>query len=291
MTHVIANAPLRPRARVGIFAKTFPGSTPLDVLTQARDAGFDCVQYNMACSGLLSLPGAVSDDDVFSLRIAMRDTGVGIVALSATCNLIHPDVIVRGAGLQSLAILADVAQQIGIPVLTLCTGSRNTADQWAPHPDNVGADAWRDLIDSMRAAIRVATKFDVMLGIEPETGNVVNSAFAARRLLDELQSERVGIIIDAANLIDPQHHTTPASRAEVVAQAVELLADRIVLVHAKDRSADGSAVAPGSGVVDFDGYFGALRAAGVRAPVVGHGLRADEAPEAAVFLRGRVMAQ
>ena len=44
--------------RLGIFAKTFPGSAPSPVLRQARAAGFAAVQYNMACSGLPSMTGA-----------------------------------------------------------------------------------------------------------------------------------------------------------------------------------------------------------------------------------------
>jgi sugar phosphate isomerase/epimerase len=124
---------------VGIFAKTFAGTTPLEVLTQARDAGYDVVQYNMACSGLPSLPLEVAQVHVDAMRAAIDATRVQIVALSATANLIHPDTQVREAGLQSVAVLACVAKQLGIPVLTLCSGSRNAADQWAAHKDNVSA--------------------------------------------------------------------------------------------------------------------------------------------------------
>jgi len=45
--------------KLGIFAKTFDGSTPIQVLRAARDAGYDAVQYNMACSGLAPLPETI----------------------------------------------------------------------------------------------------------------------------------------------------------------------------------------------------------------------------------------
>jgi sugar phosphate isomerase/epimerase len=124
-----------------------------------------------------------------------------------------------------------------------------------------------------------------MLGIEPEPGNVVDSARTARRLLDELPGSRVGIILDIANLTDPAYHTTPELRQGVIREAVTLLADRIVLVHAKDRAADGSVVAPGRGVIDFHGCFQALASAGVRAPVITHGLEARDADATARSLR------
>ncbi len=242
----------------------------------------------MACSGLASLPDAVHPDHVAAITLAMQGTGIGIAALSATSSLIHPDAVERQRGLMSVRVLASVAQQLQIPVLTLCTGSRNVASQWETHPDNTSADAWRDLCGSMAELIEAATAADAVLAIEPEPANVVDSAVSARRLLDELASDRVGIIIDAANLIDPAVHTTPGMRRDVVTRAVDLLADCIVLVHAKDRTADGRVVAPGQGVVDFDRYFRDLAAAGVQAPVIAHGLNAGEAASTAVFLRERL---
>ncbi len=280
--------PIRPL--LGIMARTFACTAPNAALSLARNAGYGVVQYNMACSGLPSLPRTLPSDVVTDLTIAIHNTGVDVVALSATCNLIHPDAAARGAGLRSLAVLADVAQQVGISILTLCSGSRNSMDQWAPHPDNAGAAAWRDLLDCMRAAVRVAKQFDVMLAIEPEPANVVHSAASARRLLDELQSDRVGIVLDAANLLGPVLGASPDAQREVIARAVEQLADRIILVHAKDRRADGSLAAPGDGVVDFDYYFATLAAAGIRVPVIAHGLDAVDAQRAAAYLRDRITA-
>ncbi len=48
--------------QIGVFAKSFEGDRPATVLAASRDAGFSTVQYNMACSGLGSLPGTISED-------------------------------------------------------------------------------------------------------------------------------------------------------------------------------------------------------------------------------------
>ncbi|MBC7842841.1 MAG: sugar phosphate isomerase/epimerase [Gemmatimonadaceae bacterium] len=261
----------------------------MDVLTQARGAGYETVQYNMACSGLPSLPPVIAPDVVSAIRSATRDTGVGIAALSATYNMIHPDASVRATGHESLSVLAETAHVLGIPMLTLCSGSRNAADQWAPHRDNANAESWRDLLDSLARAIAVAEQHDVLLGVEPEPSNVVSSSAVARRLLDESGSARVGIIIDAANLIGDALRYPALERHAVIARAVDLLADRVILVHAKDRRIDGTIAAPGHGDVDFVEYFSALANAGVRVPVITHGLTAADAPQAAVFLRGCMM--
>lgn len=275
---------------LGIFAKTFAGSTPIEVLTQARDAGYDTVQYNMSCSGLPSLPSVIVPEVVSAIRSAMRDTGVSIAALSATYNMIHPDASMRAEGHTSLAVLAESAHALGIPMVTLCSGSRNAEDQWAPHSDNSNAESWRDLLESLSKAIEVAETYDVLLGVEPEPSNVVSSAMVARRLLDELGSARIGIVIDAANLIGDTLQRVALARHDVIARAIDVLGDRVILVHAKDRRIDGTFVTAGRGAVDFAAYFTALAVAGVQAPVITHGLTAIDAPGAAVFLRGRMIA-
>jgi sugar phosphate isomerase/epimerase len=76
--------------KIGIFAKTFPENTPLAVLSSAQRAGYECVQYNMACSGLSSLPTAISEEIADAVQVASEETGVAIAAVSATYNMIHP---------------------------------------------------------------------------------------------------------------------------------------------------------------------------------------------------------
>jgi hypothetical protein len=63
---------------------------------------------------------------------------------------------------------------------------------------------------------------------------------------------------------DVCRHTSIASRraADLVARAVDLLADRIRMAHAKDRDAAGGFATAGQGVIDFGHFIGCLRAAG-----------------------------
>ena len=109
--------------RLGIFAKTFAGETPLEVLSAAKAAGFECVQYNMACSGLGALPRVVPEEAVEAIRAASEATGVGIAAVSATYNMIHPDVAVREAGRAAFEAIAGAARGMGTEIVTVCTGA------------------------------------------------------------------------------------------------------------------------------------------------------------------------
>lgn len=268
--------------QLGIFAKTFPGTSPAPVLAAVRSAGFTTTQYNMACSGLAAMPKVIQADDARAVADAARASGVQVIALSGTYNMIHPDPAVRQAGHERLAVLAEAAAAIGSGLITLCTGTRDPEDQWRAHPGNDAPDAWRDLLEAMTTAIGIADHHDVDLGIEPELANVVSSAARARRMIDELGSPRLKIILDPANLFET---ASLAEQHRIVAAGIDLLADRIVMGHAKDRTAAGEFTTAGQGVLDYPHYLACLRRAGFAGPIVAHGLSAAEAAPVAAFLR------
>ena len=267
--------------RLGVFAKTFEGQDPARVLGAAQAAGFQSVQYNMACSGLAAMPDSITPADCAEVKRASVQTGIALAAVSGTYNMIHPDPAIRSAGLRRLEVLLRSASAMGAPMVTLCTGTRDAADQWRHHPDNSSAQAWRDLLDEMAKACALAEPLGIRLGIEPELANVVATAAQARQLIDTLQSPALAIVLDPANLFE----VAPLSvQRDVLSQAVDLLAPWIVMAHAKDRDAAGGFATAGRGVVDFPHFLGILRSSGFDGDLVTHGLHAHEAPSVASFL-------
>ncbi len=267
--------------RLGIFAKTFEGQDPARVLGAAQAAGFQSVQYNMACSGLAAMPDSITPADCAEVKRASVQTGITLAAVSGTYNMIHPDPAIRSDGLRRLEVLLRSASAMGAPMVTLCTGTRDAADQWRHHPDNSSAQAWRDLLDEMAKACALAEPLGIRLGIEPELANVVATAAQARQLVDTLQSPALAIVLDPANLFE----VAPLSvQRDVLSQAVDLLAPWIVMAHAKDRDAAGGFATAGRGVVDFPHFLGILRSSGFDGDLVTHGLHAHEAPSVASFL-------
>lgn len=268
---------------VGVFAKTFPGSKPPGVLAAVRDAGFAVTQFNLACAGLPSMPDAVPDEAIRAIDAAAKATGIGLAALSGTYNMAHPDSRVRDDGLRRLAVVIETAARLSIPLVTLCTGTRNPDDQWAHHPDNADPSAWADMAREMEKALRLAERRGIDLGIEPEQANIVTSAGDAMRLIAEMGSKRLRVVLDPANLFERAN--ADEARA-IVAEAVERTAGHVSLAHAKDRFADGHFATAGQGVVDFADFIARLKATGFDGPLVTHGLSAEEAPDVARFLKG-----
>ena len=269
--------------RLGIFAKTFPGADPGAVLAQVRAAGFATAQYNMACSGLPPMPDEIPPEVASAVANAAKQNDISLCAVSGTYNMAHPDPAVRGDGLRRLEVIAAACAAIGTNLITLCTGTRDPDDQWRGHPANASPEAWRDMRVEMEKAIAIAERYGLRLGIEPELANIVDSATKARRLLDEIGSPVLAIVLDPANLFE---QAELSDQRRIVTEAIDLLADRIVMGHAKDRTATGAFATAGQGALDYPHYLGCLRAAGFNGDLVTHGLAAHEASGVAAFLSG-----
>lgn len=273
--------------RLGIFAKTFSATDPVASLAAVREAGYVCTQFNMRCAGLAELPDEIPDAVLDQIAAASRASGVVLAALSGTYNMIHPDPAIRARGMRRLGIMLAAASALGAKLVTLCTGTRDLDDQWRAHPDNAKPEAWADLRRAMEQAARLAEQQDVTLGIEPEQANVVVSAEDALRLIREIGSRHLRVVLDPANLFERADR--PAA-ARIVAQAVETLAGHVVMAHAKDRRSDGMFATAGTGVVDFPDFLSRLRATGFDGPLIAHGLSAAEAPGVASFLASALAA-
>lgn len=230
------------------------------------------------------MPTAIPDDALNDTKAAVASTGIELVALSGTFNMTHPNPIVRSGGLTKLEAVIKSAAQLNVPLVTLCTGSRDAEDQWRAHPENDSASAWTDLVASMETAIRIAERYNVNLGVEPELANTVNSIDKAARLIEQL-GQRVKIVLDPANLFEV---ATDQTRKSLIDDALDKLGPHLALAHAKDRMPDGSFTTAGKGVIDWQQYLGGLAAIGYNGALITHGLDADEAPEVAAFLAARL---
>jgi sugar phosphate isomerase/epimerase len=274
--------------RLGIFAKTFVRPTLAGTLDAVRAHGLDCVQFNLACAGLAPLPERIDEEQCRLIRRAVEERSITMAAVSGTFNMIHPDVRQRQDGLRRLRVLAEACPRLGTAVITLCTGTRDPEDMWRRHPDNDTAAAWHDLLASMREAVRITEDTGVTLAFEPEVSNVIDSAWKARRLLDEIGSPRLKVVMDGANLF---HAGELPRMREVLDEAFALLGRDIVLAHAKDLSRDGEAghEAAGQGLLDYDRYLSLLGGAGYAGPLILHGLREEQVDGCVAFLRGKLL--
>jgi sugar phosphate isomerase/epimerase len=276
--------------RIGIFAKTFARPSPEGVFDALARHDLRETQFNMSVAGLHPMPDKIDPALADRVREAAAERNIALVAVSGTFNMIHPDAEVRRDGLRRLGVLAGACERLGTSTVTLCTGTRDPEDMWRRHPDNDRPEAWGDLLAAMQDALETAEEHGVTLAFEPETGNVVDSAGKGRRLLDQMRSPRLKVIMDAANLFDAEDPARRLSRSEeILDEAFGLLGGDLVLAHAKDVKRSGEVVAAGKGDLDYDLYLRHLSEAGYAGPLVLHGLAEEEVAGSLAFLREKLV--
>ena len=265
--------------KIGIFAKTFSRPTIEDLFKAIAGYEIYSAQFNLSCVGLETLPTNVPGALARRVIDAAEHAKVELSAMSGTFNMAHPDPAVRRDGLTKFEVLCDVTARLRIPVITLYTGTRDPVNMWKWHSDNDSKEAWADMVQSIESALIAAEKNNLVLAFEPDSENVVNSATRARDLLNELQNPRLRIAIDPANLIGPER-----DQKEILDESFALLADAIVIAHAKDRTTDFKPCAAGKGILEFDYYLRQLKQRGFTGPLIMHGLEEEEVPFSRDFL-------
>jgi sugar phosphate isomerase/epimerase len=265
----------------GIFARTYASKNPATLFAHVRRDGFTTVQFNLSCVGLDPLPAQLPPGIGKTVLAGAQANSVTLCALSGAYNMIHPDAAHRKADRAGFANVVLAAHEMGVSLVTLCTGTRDMSNMWRAHPDNVTSGAWMDLRAELDYALRIAEEADLSLAIEPEPGNVIVNAPLARRLLNEVGARRLGVILDAANLLPPEAHRR---QADIVAQATELLGGDLFLVHVKDVDALGKVVPAGKGAVDLPAFVARVLSTGYDGPLIGHGFEEVDAPVVAAYL-------
>ena len=273
--------------QLGIFSKTLVRDTSAEAFDAVAAHGLTCVQFNFETVGMSDMPDRFDPDLCRRIREELAARGLFMAAVSGTFNMVHPDVEERRSGMRRLRALAGACAELGTSVITLCSGTRSEQSMWQAHPGNAQPDAWRDLIAAMKEAVDIAAEHGVIVAFEPEVSNVADSARRSRRLLDEIGSENLQVVMDGANIF---HEGKLPRMTEILEEAFDLLGDSVALSHAKDLDRDGEAghLAAGSGLLDYDLYLSLLRRLPDEVPLILHGLEEEQVSESVAFVRTRL---
>ncbi|MBM3726997.1 MAG: sugar phosphate isomerase/epimerase [Acidobacteria bacterium] len=274
-----------PRPMIGILLNgTYTTGTLEARLDEAKAHGLACVQVDMSCAGLPGMPDEIPAGLPERFHREASARGLKIASVQGTFNMCHPGEEQRRLGLRRLRVLAEAFP--GTPI-HICTGTRNAASMWRPHPENGSAEAWRDMAACVREAVEIARQTKSVLAFEPEVNNVVSSARKARQILDEVGSPYLKVTLDAANLFPAG---TLPRMTEILQEAFSLVGKDIVLAHAKDLDHDGDAghKAAGEGLLDYSLYLRLLRDQGFSGPLLLHGLSRAQVPGCLAFLEKKL---
>ena len=241
------------------------------------------LQFN---PGSVNVQGSLSDKLAKApmVREETKKRGMTISAVGGPANMVAVDEAQRRQAVDKLKLLISACDPMGTNVIATCTGSRDPDSMWRKHPDNETEEAWRVLQDTLEQVLPVAEAAGVVIAFEPEVNNVVTTAHKGRRLIDEMGSPSLKVVMDASNLFG---EGDLPRMTQILDEAFDLLGDHIAIAHGKDLDRDGDAghLAAGTGKLDYAHYVSLLCALPFDVPVILHGLKEDQVDASVAMLR------
>ena len=240
--------------KIGIrLHDTIPGTLE-ERLSYVKAQGYECGHLALSkvlpgfsmkdAPALLARPGFAE-----SVSGPFRRTGMDCALLGCYLCLTHPDPAERQKTREIYEAHLAFCREMGAWMV----GTETPVSPESPlAPDAARSEeAFNFFLENLEPLLRRAEQEDVVLAIEPVYGHIISTPERAERMLRELGSDHLRIILDAVNLLGPGNI---ARRDDVVAEAVERLGDHVSLLHMKDYRLEGEsmpACACGTGEMDY----------------------------------------
>lgn len=233
---------------------TAPG-TFRERLGFARAQGFTCahVALGMTLEGfaMQEAPRLLNRELSERVREDLADAGMECAVLGCYLNLADPDEEMRAHTQEIYKAHLRAAPLIGARVVGTETYA-NPASRFS-EPAARSEEAFRLFMDSLRPVVHCAEETGAILAVEPVYHHIISTPERAERMLEELPSDHLQIILDAVNLIGPGCDGQADALTE---DAIRRLGSRVRVLHMKDYivQPDGEihSQACGTGKMRFD---------------------------------------
>lgn len=267
--------------KIGICSTDFSSGSVDEVFARIHSFGFHTTQFCFgSIAGQEDILSAYDEALLARIQESARKYEVEICAINATFNMIDPNEARLRENIRRMDTMCRACRYLDCRILTLCTGTRNPENMWVHHPDNQNPESWQRMLEAMRQVVSLAEAYGIYVAVETEAANVVQTPILARRMLDEIHSDNLKMILDCANLFLPGFAHRENAHA-TIQSAFDAFGDEVILAHGKDiADSDGIEFAPvGEGIVDYDLFLKLLYQYGYDGAMVVHGIYKEELME------------
>lgn len=176
-----------------------------------------------------------------------QEVTVGI--LSCYINMIHPDLTIREELLTKFEQYLHYASSFGASMVASETGCVLPEIQYTE--ENFTDEAFAEAVSVIRRLVKAGEKYQMMVGIEPGLNHPVYSLARVEQLIQAVDSDYLGIILDPTNLITSTNYQ---EQVQLVEEAFERFGEKICAVHLKDFRVEQEKIVPvnlGDGVIEY----------------------------------------
>ena len=200
-------------------------------LKAVHEQGFACA--HLALSKVISensvADSALTPGYAMYLKRLFDKYGLDVAVLGCYLNLANPD----SEKLKTIQnkYMANIrfAAHLGAGVVGTETGAPNLEYKFEEACWN--EESLQTFINNLRPVVKYAEQMGVLMAIEPVVRHIVCNPVRARRVLDEINSPNLRIILDPVNLLEIYNYE---KQDEILDEAVEVLGKDVAVLHVKD---------------------------------------------------------
>lgn len=259
--------------------------SPAKLGKRFKNKGFNIIQLSLPAS-FPDMPSEAKDITMGMgkyFKDSLAEYGVEIAILSCYVNIIHPDKQIRKENLEKFCSYVRFAKYFGAAMVVTETG--NVQSEITYTKDNFTEEAFQDCVESVSIMAEAAEKAGIHIGIEPGLNHPIYSPVVMKKLLDQVDSPNVVVVLDPTNLIDSDTHKT---QAELFQQSFDLFGKDIVAVHLKDFTVadDQLQIAPiGKGIMDFKSILKIIKKESPFLHIITEETKEEELDSAMLYLK------
>jgi sugar phosphate isomerase/epimerase len=269
---------------LGIFSNVVDGATPEEVAEKTAHYGLRAVQYIPAASGIgFGFDKPSLGDDFPRWSAAYRQAGVEVAAVGGYMNLLHANHEQRRRNIETFKHFMRCMQpELGTRLISTETGTYSTTGDWNHDARNRTTEAWDDLRRVTEDLVLVAEQEDVVILYEPYIVNVAHTPELAVRIVQEIDSPHLRLLMDPTNWFEPD---MLGSMTETLERGFAVEHGLFLLAHAKDvappdpGSDKPGLPAAGQGLLDYATYARLLREHDYAGPLIVEHLTEAQIPE------------
>ncbi len=196
-----------------------------------KEQGFTCA--HVALSKVISensvAPEALTPGYAMYLRRLFDKYELDCAVLGCYLNLATPDAAQLKAAQEKYMANIRFAAHLGAGVVGTETGAPNVEYKFEEACWN--EESLQIFIRNLRPVVKYAAQMGGLVAIEPVVRHIVCNPVRARRVLDEIGSPNLRIILDPVNLLEIYNYE---KQDEIIDEAIELLGKDVAVLHVKD---------------------------------------------------------
>ena len=196
-----------------------------------KEQGFTCA--HVALSKVISensvAPQALTPGYAMYLKRLFDKIELDCAVFGCYLNLANPDAAQLKAIQEKYMANIRFAAHLGAGVVGTETGAPNVEYKFEEACWN--EESLQIFINNLRPVVKYAEQMGVLMAIEPVVRHIVCNPVRARRVLDEIASPNLRIILDPVNLLESYNYE---KQDEIIDEAIDLLGKDVAVLHVKD---------------------------------------------------------